>query len=261
MFLIELAPIWDNLDTFPAPELKKEFAGRVSEQVLAVAATHKIDFCVCMWGNGPATLADDGTQNFFDVNKLPILMHWLDAPQWAHQSQVLGVPRWAFNGPYNYHYINNSTTAQEMAGVLGFSNIITLSNAASPTTFSPQPAGEKDFDIIFGVAQDTVKPTPLMLKELEKDEPNVQAIRADMAASLRDQLIDVVRPAIKRPTPAERLVDQVLNGRLVHRHAAILEQVGRIAHVQPALAESVLALLQDPKRYVQFSSVLRQIES
>jgi hypothetical protein len=229
--------------------------------ILAAVAEHEIDFCVCMWGNAPATLDEYDGKNFFDAHRLPILMHWLDAPQWAHQSQVLDVPRGVFNGPYCYHYINNSGTAQEMAGVLEFSNVITLSNAASPARFRPQAAGEKDFDIVFGVAEDTISPTPMMLEELDKEEPNIQAIRADVAYSLRSRLSEFIHSVCSAPALADRLVDLVISERLQSRHTTVLAQMCRVAHAEPSVARAVLALLQDARRYVGFSSTLRQIES
>jgi hypothetical protein len=214
-----------------------------------------------MWGNGPATLDDHGGQSFFDENGIPVLMHWLDAPQWAHRSQVLDAPRWMFNGKHSYHCINNGATAQEMVGVLGFDNIITMTNAASPTSFAPTPLAQQDFDIIFGVAEDTVQPTPLMLRELQRDEPDIQAIRMNQADLLRDQLCNFLGPHCTTPADAESLIDRVLEVRLACRHAGVLEQLRQVARCAPVFAQAVLALMQDAKAYVGFSSTLREIES
>ena len=48
----------------------------------------------------------------------------------------------------------------------------------------------KDFDIVFGIGTDNSKPSALMLKELESDNPNMAAIRRDNLTKIRPHLID-----------------------------------------------------------------------
>ncbi|UCE62097.1 MAG: sulfotransferase [Phycisphaerales bacterium] len=258
--VLELAPIVNKREALSTQEQRTAYTRQVGDEVKALATEKRIDLCVCMWGNGPAAFDHYDERNFFDAIGLPIVMHWLDAPQWAHQGEVLDFPSWAFNGPCSYHFINNAGTAQEMEAIMGFSNIITSSNAANPDTFRPRPVDRKDFDIVFGITDDT-KPRPLMLRELVKDEPDVQAIRADVAASLRNELLDVIRPLEDMQGVADAFVDRAIEVRLANRHAPVLEQIAGIAHAQPDFSQGILALIKDAKRYVASSRLLRRMES
>ncbi|MCP4251493.1 MAG: glycosyltransferase family 1 protein [bacterium] len=261
VFVLELGPLWKQTDGRASPEAKHHCLELFSDTILAVAQANRIDFCVTLWANGHFSLGPRGQISFFEQVGLPVLMHWLDAPQWAHEGKVIERPRSLFNGPCSRHLINNPATAREMEGVLGFTNIMTLSNAASPTSFRPHRDEKKEFDIVFGVGGDDSRPTGLMLEQLESDELDVAAIRAEAAATYRPALFEIVRPAWENPAAAERFVDLMIQARLACRHEPVLDQLSRIAHQEPDLAVGAAGLLGDARRYVCFSMTLRGLES
>jgi hypothetical protein len=147
-----------------------------------------------------------------------------------------------------------------MENVLGFSNIIVASNAASPISFQPQPAEHKDFDIVFCEGADRSKPTSLMLQELAKDEPDVQKIRREQAEGIKSRLCEIAGEVWGADHGAERFVDLLLQARLNCRDEAVLHQITSIAIIDPDLAPPILRLLQDHPRFVALSGALRTID-
>ena|GEM_PF-1186936 len=260
VFVLELGPLWARMRVCARPEDKDACVKLFADTVLGFARANRIDLCVTMWANGHISLGSRGEESFFEHAGLPILMHWLDAPQWAHRGEVLDLPPSLLNGPNTFHAINNPETAKEMDRVLGFSNVIALSNAAGPTSFRPYPDEKKDFDIVFGVGADRSQPTDLMRREQAEDAPDVHAIRAAAAAALRPELCEITAPVWDRSAGADRFVDLLIQARLKCRDEAVLNQVGRIVREHRDMAPAVLSLLQDARRYVQFSMTLRRME-
>ena len=260
VFVFELAPLWTWTERDNPEEIKDACVRVVTDTVICFAADNRIDLCVCMWANGVLMFDDGSGRSAFEQAGLPILMHWLDAPHWAHGGTVLDYPAALFNGPRSFHVINNPGTAKELEGVLGFSNVLAVANAASPTVFRPEPTPSKDFDIVFAVGADQTKPTEIMLSELAKDEPDMQAIRAVVAAGLRPRLLDIAGPPWQARADAEHFVDAMIAARLACRDEPVLEQIGRLVQGRRELATGALKLLQDAPRYVQFSMALRGMD-
>ncbi len=259
--VIELGPLADARDACTGRADGEAFTTKLCEEVVALIERERIDLCMCMWANAPVLLGDHGGRNLFDHIGVPVIMHWLDAPQWAHGGKAIDLPTWVLNGPRTFHYINNPGTAQEMTGILGYSNVIPAGNAAAPTSFAPRDGVTQEFDIIFGIGADDTKPTTTMLRELERDEPDVQAIRADMAGSIRTDLIDIAAPCWNGSVSVADCIDNILEVRLRDRHVPVLTQLSVIAHEEACIAKGILALMKDVRRYVAFSMKLRQIES
>ncbi len=262
VFILELGPLWARHSACESAGTQEELVALFADTVLAFAQANRIDFAVSLWANGHFWLGQHDGKSFFEHVGLPVLLHWLDAPQWAHSGKILGLPSELFNGPNTRHLVNNLGTAQEMESVLKFENVMALSNAASPRSFRPRLDQKQEFDIVFGVGADVIRPTELMLDQLQSDEPDVRAIRADVARSLSSQLCHLVTPAWKgRPGGAERFVELMIEARLEQRDEPVLNQVGELAHRELDLAPGILSLLEDAHRYVQFSMTLREMES
>lgn len=272
-FVFELGPLWSQTEGQTLPQVRQACVKLYGETLLAFAWQNRIDLCASLWANGIMSLGDWEGRSFFEHARLPILMHWLDAPHWAHSGRVMELPSAYFNGPHCFHVVNNPATAAELQGVLGFANVLAVHNAASPTSFQPRPALEKDdaaekgyavekeFDIVFGVGDDRSQPTDVMLDELRKDEPDVQAVRASAAAALRPQLLDVAAEAMQKSEDAERFVDEMIRVRLACRDEPMLDQIARLATQLPAMAPAVLTLLQNAKAFTRFSMTLREMEN
>lgn len=260
VFVLDLDPLWARRSTAGSAAAHGECVGLFADTVRSLVTANGIGLAVCLWANGPFSLGAHQGRSFFEHYHVPVLMQWLDAPQWAHQGQVLTTPPAFLNGPYSFHQINNAATAQEMAGVLGFSNIITLSNAANPAVFRPHPADRKDFDVVFAIGPGGPPPTPLMLAELEKDEPDVPAIRADVAAGIRGELCDLLRPVWNSPDTLADFVDYLIAARLKDRNRPIMQQIGDAGRREPRMSAAILQLLRAPKTFVDCSMMLRRIE-
>ena len=258
--LLELGPTWQARESAEDLETNQRHAVVFAETLQAFVAFNRIDACVSMWGNGVEAAPLYEGKSFFEHIRRPILMHWLDAPQWA-DSPVLETPAAVYNGPFSFHIINNEATASEMAGVLGFENIFTVGNAASPSSFRPRPVDKKDFDIVFAIGSDNTQPTDRMLAELERDEPNVAAIRTEQVEVVRPRLREILSDTWKSPGSVDVFLDRVLAVRMDRRDAPVLEQVSEIARTERDLAPGILGLLEDRNRYVKFSMTLRTMEN
>jgi hypothetical protein len=252
----ELGPLWAGTD--PSTGRLREADVRLyAGAVEAFARANQIDAAVSMWANGAFSLGTWEGKSFFEYVGLPVVMQWLDAPHWANDGDALEAPASVLNGPHSIHVINNAATAQEMNQILGFSNVLCLSNAASPARFRPYPVARKDFDIVFAVGADSTQPTELMLAELDKDEPDIAAIRAEAAQNLRPQLCESLRGLWGDVAGLDEFVDAMLRERLANRHEPVLQQIARVANAHRSLAPRILALLQDRRRYVDFTMALR----
>ncbi len=261
VFILELGPLWNKTQRCEFGEAAKACTEMFTETILGFVWANRIDLCVSLWANGPLSLGDKNGGSFFEYAKLPMLMHWLDAPHWAHSGTVLDVPASFFNGPNSFHLINNVETAKEMDGVLGFSNVFPLSNAASPRSFRPCPAPTKDFDIVFAIGADNTQPTDLMLRELANDEPDMLAIRAELAGGMKAELCEIARQAWGTRPGLEQFVESMLQARLACRDEGMLSQIARLSNENHEIAPAVLSLLQNPKCYVRFSMKLREMEN
>ena len=129
-FRINLFEMWKLCEEDDDEEMLSKTATLFTETVRRFIEENDIDFSVCMWANAIITLIMVDGKNFFEDNKTPILMHWLDAPQWAHTQLACTEPPNMFNGDYCYHYINNDGMAMEMKKVLEFKHVISLPNAS-----------------------------------------------------------------------------------------------------------------------------------
>ncbi len=257
-FLFQLAAYKEKWDNAPDETAGYHIADTHAAIVQSFAIANNIDFCFSMWGNGPAYLESHLNRNLFDTLGLPLLMYWLDAPQWAHSGSVMTTPSWLWNSPNRYHWVNNLGTRQEIAGLFGFQNVLDVGHAADPGRFHPHDYPCKDFDIVFGVGADNTEPSDVMLDELERDEPDMNRITRDEAGKIHAGLCDIASP-ICAHADASTFVDSVIDVHLANRNRPVLEQLQSVTKKNPLLSPSVLALLKDPTRCVEFTMKLRTI--
>ncbi|MCG8405865.1 MAG: sulfotransferase [Phycisphaerales bacterium] len=266
VFVLELAPLWKQTAPGTSVDNQRKATELFVETVVSFARTNRIDLCITLWANAVLSMGIFENKSFFEHAGLPVLMHWLDAPQWAHQGQVTSWPTWRVNGPLSAHVINNSATAAEVQGVMGFSNVLSVPNAASPRMFRPYDTGPQEFDIVFGVGADNSEPTDLMLAELKKDDPDIVAIRKSEGERLRPALEKLLLDSVAQPTKSgpevvASLVGRMIDARMQSRNEPVLGQFAQVSKAHPELANLVLGLLQNPKHYVAFSMLLRDMES
>lgn len=145
---------------------------------------NRIDLSIGMWANALSSLAaavrDGKPTSFFEVIGHRHLMFWLDAPHWASgggMHELFGSP--LLQTDYIRHYVNNPGIAREMTELLGFGQTIGRGYGVNEQVFRPYPDEPKRYDLVFGAGPGDPKPTELMLRELESDDPDVGAIRRE----------------------------------------------------------------------------------
>lgn len=154
---------------------------------------NRIDFSVGMWANALGSLAhafrDGHPVSFFEVINHPHLMFWLDAPHWAAGGGMQDI----FHSPLLRtdrirHYVNNAGIAREMTEVLGFGRVLGRRYGINEDVFRPHRDEPRRFHVVFGTGPGDGKPSELMLRELESDDPDVNAIRRERAERVRTKL-------------------------------------------------------------------------
>ncbi|MCP4594316.1 MAG: glycosyltransferase [bacterium] len=261
VLVVELAPLLARSHGSGDDESKSSMVTIVAETVLGIARANNVDLAVTLWGNAAVALGVWEGVSLFEHFHLPVIMHWLDAPQWAHEGKVPTELRPVLDGPHTIHAINNPGTAIEVKGVLGFNNVLTVGHASNPKRFRPHPDQAREFDIVFGAGAGHSPPTELMLAELAKDEPDVRAIREDVAATLRPELCAVAGEVDAPAGDVEAFVDLMIQARLECRDEPVLGQIQRITHRAAQVGPVAVGVVQHAERYIRFSMMLRRIES
>lgn len=261
VFHWELAPMWQatERDKALAPRLVSEFTALFAAFVKA----NRIDASVAMWANGLLSLmnaAKDGRiVSAFDAIGLPHLLFWLDAPHWAHSGNF----RAHFRSPLLagaklLHVINNPATAREMETVLGFANVVSRPYGVDEEVFRPYPEERKELDVVFSSGPGDPPPTELALKELESDEPDWRAIRAEAA---RAALADLEPLAHRSPQPASMaaLFRSLVGAQIENRDEPMLDRLDRL-RTDPGLSAAAELLLANPALYVDATMKVRGVE-
>lgn len=262
----ELAPFWKRFQSEPAGELA--IKQLLAETLLPFIESNRIDASFALWANGPLSLPvlSDGRSRAESMLSAARHMHlhfWWDAPHWhagGAMHQLFGTGM--FSGPHSRHVVNNRHTAGEMVGILGFSNVLPSANAANPALFRPQPDVAPEYDLVFLSGGGDPEPTPIMLEELGRDEPNIERIRQSVAESLAPRLESLAAelPAELRRS-GRRLLEALVAERLADRHAPALVHLQRAAHRDAALGVAADALVCNPSVYVRATEAIRWIET
>lgn len=257
--VLELSTMWQAYERSRGH--RQQLGVDMANIVAGIIAANRIDFTVAMWANACMTLPgrqrDGDARSFFDLINHPHLMFWLDAPHWAHDGgmrSLFATP--ACSSPKHRHVINNTATAREMTAVLGFGPTRAIPYGVSERSFRPGDDAAAEFDLVFGLGPGDPPPTPLMLEQLERDEPDVEAIRADQA--------ERVRPLLAMLAGADAglsaLLDRALASQVADRHTPLLDRLEAIAAGDGACARGLAALSADPSRFIEATARVRSIE-
>ena len=236
--------------------------------LLKLLEDNRIDLTVTMWGhtNGlPVYALPDGSRrSLFDAHGHPVLHYWWDAPHWFERGQQLEkVMTGLYRGEHQFHLINNPATAGEMTELMGFRNVIPAPNGVNPRRFRPCPDVRRTYDLVFVSGSGDPAPTPVMLEELQRDDPDIERIRRDVALRLGPELDRVVADHIEASGRAavRRLLDGMTETRLADRHAPALVHLQRAVASDRQAAEGAAMLLGDLSLYVKATDVIRRIET
>ncbi|RMH11247.1 MAG: glycosyltransferase family 1 protein [Planctomycetota bacterium] len=259
----ELEP-WANLFKSAGPA-QKQVVAQATAMFSRFIEANRIDLSIGMWANALGSLAhgfrDGQPVSFFELTGHPHLMFWLDAPHWAgggSMQELFGSP--LLRTERIRHYVNNAGIAREMMEVLGFGATIGRRYGINEDVFRPYPEQARKYDIVFGLGPGDGKPSELMLRELESDDPDVDAIRAERADSVRPKLVDCAQSFAGEHVGAMielflALLDRRLGppGRPMLDDLAALESSGH--------AEAGRVLRANPKALVRAFSLLRSIDA
>ncbi|MFA6046528.1 MAG: glycosyltransferase [Phycisphaerales bacterium] len=262
--VIELAPIFQAMAQHPTQ--RANIATQAAASLKAHVARHRPDLSIAMWANGLTSFAgvslDGQTLSIFDALKLPHICWWLDGPQWAAGGSIhtfFSTP--AIRTPLVRHLINSESSAAEMTQVLGFGRTAALPYAIDEHVMKPARAAAPSFDLIASCGPGDPAPTPAVLRELDNDQPDIEAIRREYATNARLKLT-ALRPIAPPPAPQISqdawlaLVDALIAGQLAARATPVLGRVRALAPAHPAAA----SLLHTPTLYAKASMTLREIE-
>ena len=261
---MELSPIFQAMARHPAE--RGVIATQAAASLRAHVARHRPDLSIAMWANGLTSFAgvslDGQTLSVFDGLRLPHICWWLDGPQWAAGGSIhafFGSP--AIRSPFVRHLINSESTAAEMTGVLGFGRTSALPYAIDEQVMKPARGIEPKFDVVASCGPGDPTPTSGALRELENDQPDIEAIRREYAGAVRSRLM-ALRPVAPPPAPHitdgawHALVDALIERQLAARTTPVLDRVQSLAPTHPG----AMILLQNPALYAKASMTLREIE-
>lgn len=235
--------------------------------VLDVIENNDIDFSIGMWSAIAHVLPkckkpDGSVVSLLEHHAHPHLHYWWDAPHWHRGGKELArIATGLLRGQHQFHYINNPGTGSEMAALMGFSNVIPSPNGVNPQIFCPQPQIKPEYDLVFLSGAGDPSPTAVMLQELERDDPDIDRIRKDVALNLRpelDALAEHIDGSIREPMRA--LFDAMVEARLADRHRPALVHLQQAAQQDTNLAAALDALIKNLPLYVQATDTIRRIE-
>jgi hypothetical protein len=122
--------------------------------------------------------------------------------------------------------------------------------------------GEPEFDVVFGLGPGDQPPSPRMRRELESDEPDVDAIRADRAAAVRGRLaahLARFEPGVRAGVGA--LAEQLIESQLTSRDTPMLDRLHAIANSHDDLHPAAESLLRRPASYIDITADIRSIDN
>lgn len=276
---LELGPLWARYDALAAtPARAADERLATTRQVGGFIKSANIDLSIAFWGNAltslthgwnrtPTTDRPDGhALSCFDLWDAPHLMYWFDAPHWAQGGTVRGMaPTGLFTGRSLFSIVNNSGIADEMTRTLAFRHAAALPYAVSEITFRPdpwKPARQREFDIAIATGPGDDPPTPLMLTELSREQPDIAAIRAEQAAAARDGLHPLAtRAPAAQHAALHTLLSRLIDTQLADPHTPMLRRLDALVAADPALAPAHASLLADPGLWIDASAHIRRIDS
>ncbi|MBX9735375.1 MAG: glycosyltransferase, partial [Phycisphaerales bacterium] len=127
---------------------------------------------------------------------------------------------------------------------------------------TPEAMAAREFDLAFSLGPGDPGPSELALRELERDEPDVRAVRSEQAARVRDELLMMSDRAGAGVRDGLREVfDRLLAMQLDDRSEPMLRRLERIEREQPRQTAACEALRGDFALFIDATALVRQIEA
>lgn len=268
--IVELGPLWQAQERVSrSGGDASAVTADVTRMIAEIIRANGVGLTVGLWANGVTSLSSGEVSgrpvSVFDQLGVPHVMWWLDAPQWAHRGQLERLYRSAvWQGAMLHGLINDASTGREASEVLGMGRMHALPYGVNERVLCPangaEVGGEGEFDVVFGVGPGDPRPTELMLRELESEDPDEGAIRRERAAAVLEELRG--RVAMMPGGARDGLmavVEGLIASQLEDPHRPMLERLE--AMTEAALVSGRRALLGDARLYVHVASAVRRIEA
>jgi hypothetical protein len=265
--IMPLEPIWAV--PHKAPDAAQKLRGDLGRLLVQFIEANAIDLTVAMWGNALTAFGlfrdDHGSVGtIFESIDHPHLMIWLDSPERVQDGEFLPLFQMGvFRSPLLFHFINNAGTAEEMVQLFGFrrENILTMDYGIEPTIFRPHDDVRREYDIVCSLGG-RHPATPLMIDQVQQDEPDMQAVRHALAESLPPRLATMAEQFDKSVQPAvEKVLHLLLEIQLTSPQTPMMHRLLGLVESDASLRGGVEALGRDLPRYVSATQLIRSIES
>ncbi len=264
----ELEPMHRLLSQVAQPQGRSVLAAGIGEIARSLVEANGIDFTIAMWANGLMLFGmspgPSGTapMSFFERTRIRHVLLWLDAPHWAQQGKMEPL----FRSPVVaesrlFHVINNRGLAGEMRDVLGFGRVLARRYGVNPEVFKPWPGATPRHDIVFNLGPGDPAPTDTMVRALESDDPDLDAIRREAAAGARRRMGAAAAEAGGGDEPGmDALLDAWIGSQIESPGTPVLDRLAAAVAQDPGLAGAMRWLKKKPKAFVDIAECARSIE-
>ncbi len=259
--ILELASLWNKYGAQPT---NQKLLASASESLVRTVREQGIDATCAMEGLGLRSFAHTTGKGrhltVFDVVKVPHLLFWFEAPQWADAGRYgpfFGTQ--LMNTKALVHATDNAATAREMRDRLGMSNTIHTAWAADPDVFKPHADTKAEYDIVVSCGKGNPDPTPLAMKELDNDHPDMMSIRRELVSHIRPFVKEF---AGKSPKPAEieSFLEATLESQVADRHTPVLDRMEKLAASDYKMGEALRAIGAVPQALIHTLRIVRNVE-
>ncbi len=284
----ELEPMWQAyaraVQAPPVPgsgtaggeAVRTRLTAEFGQVVKRFIEANDVRFSMAMWANALTSMSpllhEGKPCSIFDMLNIGGIKHthmcmWLDAPHWAHEGQVPAMLKTPggqlLRSEHVCHFINNPGTGLDMERVFGMRNVLPRSYGIDPEVFKPYPGEQRAYDLVYACGPGDPLPTPMMLEEIEKDEPDLLAIRKDNAERLIPTLEPLVNkfPENLRPA-AKELLRLLIQSQIEDRNTPMVTRLESIiAGASDAVKTAGTLTMKDPQAFVEVTHKVRSIET
>jgi glycosyltransferase involved in cell wall biosynthesis len=253
--------------------LRASYASHIAHLIRA----QRCDMAMCLWLDPLLALPMVSDQNrperrvsYLAAAGVTTLHWWLDAPFWAYEGRALpALDRSLFadseeaSPARHLHCVNNSGTADEMRRICNFRHAFASPYGVDAATFHRWEGVSVEFDLAINCGPGDPAPTPLMLAELAKDEPDVRAIRQEQAWAASAAAIATLREA-GASDGADALVEAWITEQLEAPDRPMLEKFDAAVSKSDAPAALVAALTNaptSPALWARVTAAIRAVDA
>lgn len=239
-----------------------------ASHLASLARTHRCELVMTLWID-PLMLLPWGERDgrlvsVFESMGVPALHYWLDAPFWAYGGALLPVfDRSRFTGPMHIHAVNNPGTAAEMRTVLNMHSVISAPYGVDAATFRPWDEIETDLELTINTGPGDPPPTPRMLSELQRDDPDVDAIRREAGERAAPRLKALLRDAGIEGQVADKVSEAWISEQLSDPDRPMLEKFrGALRGVDASgIDRTLMRTPASPVHWARATSLVRNCDN